>query len=136
MIILVEKKQCEACKEFYTGDDHRCFQKNLENKETHDDPQYWVYDFESRLVNTEHRSVHEVDTVVAMKLYGDEQESFTTLEEFVRWSMAKKRTTFIAHNARSYDVLLVWQHLMNNTHERPSGLVSPGNKVMLIEIQK
>ncbi len=48
-----------------------------------------MYDFESRMVNTEHGSVHEADTVVAMKLYGDEQESFTTLEEFVRWSMAQ-----------------------------------------------
>jgi len=127
------EKQCEACKEFYTGDNHRCFIKNLENKETHDDPQYWVYDFESRMVSTEHGSVHEVDTVVAMKLYGDEQESFTNLEDFVRWTMTHKRTTFIAHNARSYDGWLVWQYLLNNTHERPSSLVLADNKVMMMK---
>ena len=78
------EKQCEACKEFYIGDNHRCFIKKLENSEKHDDRQYWVYDFESRMVNTEHGSVHEVDTVVKMKLYGDEQESFTNLGDFLK----------------------------------------------------
>jgi hypothetical protein len=85
------------------------------------------------MVHTEDGSNHEVDTVVAIKLYGDEQESFTNLEDFVRWSMAQKCTTFIAHNARSYDGWMVWQYLLNNTHERPSGLVLAGNKVMLMK---
>ena len=53
-------------------DDHRCFIRKLKNPEMHHDPQYWVYDFESRMANTEHGSVHEVDTVAAMNLYGDE----------------------------------------------------------------
>ncbi len=78
------EKQCKACKEFYIGEDHRCFIKKLENKEKHDDPEYWVCDFESHMINTKHGSVHEVDIVVAMKLYSDEQESFTNLEGFVR----------------------------------------------------
>ena len=70
------EKQCEACKEFYISDDYRCFIKKLENTEKHDGPQYWVYNFESRVVNTEHASVHKADAVDAMKLYGDEQETF------------------------------------------------------------
>jgi len=127
------EKHGEACKEFYTGDNHRCFIKKLENKEKHDDPQYWVYDFESRMVNSDTGSTHEVDTVVAMKMYCDEQESFKTLEEFVRWSMAQKRTTFIAHNARSYECWLLWQYLIKHTHERPSGVVLAGNKAMMMK---
>jgi len=102
-------------------------------KEKHDYSQYWVNDFESRMVHTDHESVHEVDTVVAMKLYGDEQESFTNLETFVRWTMNHKRTTYIAHNARSYDGRSVWQYLLHNTHERPSGLVLVGYKMMLMK---
>jgi hypothetical protein len=87
------EKQCEACKEFYIGDDPGCFIKKFENKEKLDDPLYWVYDFESSMSNTEHGSVHEVDTVVAMKLYRDEQESFTNLGDFVKWTMTHKRIT-------------------------------------------
>ncbi len=34
-----DEKQCEACKEFYIGDFHRCFVKKLENTEKYDDPQ-------------------------------------------------------------------------------------------------
>jgi hypothetical protein len=127
------EKKCEACGEHYTGDNHRCFIKKLENTEKHDDPQYWVYDFESRMIHTDHGSTHEVDTVVAMKLYGDEQESFKNLGDFVKWTMTHKRTTFIAHNARSYDGWMVWQYLLSNTHERPTGLVLAGNKVMLMK---
>ena len=85
------EKQREACKEFYIGDEHRCFIKKLENTEAkkHGVSQYWVYDFESRMVNTEHGAVHEVDTVVAIKLYSDELESFTNLGEFVKWTMTQ-----------------------------------------------
>ncbi len=107
--------------------------KKLENKEKHDDPQYWVYDFESRMVSTEHESVHEVDTVVAMKLYGDEQKSFTNLEDFVKFTLTHKLTTFIAHDTRSYDGWFVWQYLLNNTHERPNELVLAGNNVLLMK---
>ena len=128
------EKKCEACGEYYTGDNHRCFIQKLENNEDHsEDPQYWVYDFESRMIASAHGSTHEVDTVVAMKMYSDEQESFTDLGSFVKWTMEQKKTTFIAHNARSYDGWLVWQYLLHNTHERPGDLVLAGNKVMLMK---
>ena len=67
------EKQFEACKEFNIGDDHRCFIKRLENTERHDDPQYCAYDFDSRMAHTDHGLVHDVNTVFAMKLYGDDQ---------------------------------------------------------------
>ena len=128
------EKHCEACGEYFTGE-HRCFIKKIENAEKHDNPQVWVYDFESRMIESEHGSTHEVDTVVAMKLYSEAPEdtkTFTNIQDFVRWAMEQTRTTFIAHNARSYDGWLVWQHLIKNTHERPGTLVLAGNKVMMM----
>ena len=85
------------------------------------------------MIASDHGSTHEVDTVVAMKLYSEETVSFKSLEDFVKWTMDKTACTFIAHNARSYDGWLVWQYLLKHTHERPGFLVLAGDKIMLMK---
>ena len=47
--------------------------------------------------------------------------------------MTHKRTTFITHNARSYDGWMVSQYFLKNTHKHLTGLVLAGNKVMLMK---
>ena len=76
---------------------------------------------------------HEVDTAVVRRCYSDEQLVFHSLPEFMRWAMVQRNSTFIAHNARSYDGWLIWKYLENNTAERPNHLVLAGNKVMYMK---
>ena len=136
--------KCQACGEYYTGDDHRCFIQKLENKEVTEDGTYpldeqrnylskgpiYVYDFESELLPD---GIHEVDTVVVRRCYSDERLVYHSLPDFMRWAMAQKNCTFIAHNARGYDGWMIWQYLINNTAQRPSHLVLAGNKVMYMK---
>eukprot|EP00873_Tetraselmis_striata_P004234 jgi/Tetstr1/424498/TSEL_015026.t1 len=122
--------KCSACGEHYTGS-HRCFIKPLENKEDAvpgvkpEKGRYWVYDFESRMVDG---NKHHVDTVCAAELYTEETREFESLEAFMEWVLKQKSSTFIAHYARSYGGWMIWKWLLDNTAERPKDLVLAGNK--------
>eukprot|EP00873_Tetraselmis_striata_P042491 jgi/Tetstr1/462755/TSEL_007707.t1 len=124
--------KCSACGEHYTGS-HRCFIKPLENKEDAvpgvkpEKGRYWVYDFESRMVDG---NKHHVDTVCAAELYTEETREFESLAAFMEWVLKQKSSTFIAHNARSYDGWMIWKWLLDNTAERPKDLVLAGNKTV------
>eukprot|EP00873_Tetraselmis_striata_P043674 jgi/Tetstr1/463938/TSEL_008743.t1 len=71
---------------------------------------------------------HHVDTVCAAELFPAETREFESLESFMEWVLKQKSSTFIAHHARSYDGLMIWKWLLDNTAERPKDLVLAGNK--------
>ena len=121
---------CSVCDIHHQDDNHRCWIQPLEKKEEKADDIY-AFDFESKF-DKDHR--HIVNYCVVMKLYSEEKFVCESIEEFVKYVLSKKSSTFIAHNGKAYDTWLVHKYLIQQTNKRPSKLILAGNKIMYMKI--
>ena len=135
---------CKSCDLYHNDDNHRCFIKKVKlvpsDKVLAD---VWVYDFESRFVETDHGSMHEVNYICCKSRETGEIARFgvpglasdTALDEFVAFALTKKSTTWVAHGAKGYDAWLILRRLCNNHDTRPSKIALVGQKVMMMRIK-
>jgi hypothetical protein len=133
------EKYCSNCENYYCGE-HRCFIKPLEPEYVIIDgekvdtyTQYiYVYDFESMF---DENNNHIVNLCIVKKLFSDEEYRFDTIEEFVKFCVSLKNSTFIAHNGKAYDNWMVHKYLINHTAHRPNKLILAGNKIMYMKVK-
>ena len=132
---------CGACETYHFDENHRCCIKTLDSyvivdgKRVYKDwkQTIYAYDFESKFIEN---NVHEVNLVVVSKLFSDEAPlQMKTIDEFVKFTLEQKNTTFIAHNAKSYDGWMVHKHLIKHTNKRPTKLILAGNKIMYMKVK-
>lgn len=132
---------CGACETYHFDEIHRCCIKTLSNftivdgKRVYKDwkQTIFAYDFESQFIGN---NVHEVNLAIVMKLFSDEPPlRFNNIDEFVKFTLQQTNTTFIAHNAKSYDGWMVHKHLIKHTNKRPSKLILAGNKIMYMKVK-
>jgi len=81
------------------------------------------------------KDTHVVNLTIAKKCYSDEVVIHTNIEEFVKWTLTQKESTFIAHNSKAYDGWMVHQYLVKHTNMRPSKIILAGNKIMYMKIK-
>ena len=123
------EKFCRNCDKYYTGE-HRCFITKLELKEFKQT--IMVYDFES-LFDDENN--HIVNLCIVKQLYSENKWYFDTIEEFTKFAVEQKNTTFIAHNGKAYDTWMVHKYLIKHTGLRPNKLILAGNKIMYMKVK-
>lgn len=122
---------CSVCNIHHQDKKHRCWIQPLEKKDEKEKDDIYAFDFESKF-DKEHR--HIVNYCVVMKLYSEEKFICETIEEFVKYVLSKKSSTFIAHNGKAYDTWLVHKYLIQETNKRPTKLILAGNKIMYMKI--
>lgn len=125
------EEYCSVCDIYYEDKDHRCFIQPLPKPENINVENIYAYDFESMF---DENNKHIVNLAIAKKLYSDEQFICETLEEFCKFVLSKKNTTFIAHNGKAYDTWLIHHYLVRQTNKRPTKLIMAGNKIMYMKI--
>lgn len=137
------EEYCSVCDIYHTNKDHRCFIQPLKKPEhpehliDYDNAEKlsigstYAYDFES-MFDKDNR--HIVNYAVTQKLFSDEQFVCNSLEEFCKFVLSKKNSTFIAHNGKAYDTWLIHHYLVRETNKRPTKLIMAGNKIMYMKI--
>ena len=134
---------CKACETYHNDKNHRCCIPKLELTklavtETGDIVYKQasinntiVYDFESEFLDN---GVHRVNFVYCENMYSDVNKTFNDIEEFVKYALTQKQTTFVAHNGKAYDTWLVHKYIIKHTSKRPTKLILAGNKIMYMVI--
>jgi len=133
------EKFCRNCENYYCGE-HRCFITPLKDYVTQDDEKIYplwlqtiyAYDFESMF---DDENKHIVNLCIVKELFGDNKHTFNDIEEFVKFAVSCKNTTFIAHNGKAYDNWLVHKYIIKHTAHRPSKLILAGNKIMYMKVK-
>lgn len=125
------EKLCSNCKNYYTGE-HRCFITKIEPESEQWIEHIYAYDFESMFDDDLN---HIVNLCIVKKLYSDEKHIFYNIEDFVKFAVSCKRTTFIAHNGKAYDNWLVHKYIIKHTAHRPNKLILAGNKIMYMKVK-
>jgi hypothetical protein len=124
--------KCSFCDEIHLPEEnHRCYIQRIKD-ESKNLEKIYAYDFESKF---DENGKHIVNYVNIQKLYSNEEWSFDTLDEFVNWLIKQKNATFIAHNAKSYDGWLIHKYLVDNTNQRPSKIITAGQKIMYMKFK-
>jgi hypothetical protein len=127
---------CNTCNE-YKPRNHRCWIKPREQKDK-GLVSLIAFDFES-FINPE-TGEHIVNYIVAKErgtnhLWEWEyQDGKDILKDFIDFVFTKPKTTFIAHNGKSYDTWLIHYYITKNYNIRPSKIILAGQKIMYMEI--
>lgn len=142
------EKFCRNCENYYSGE-HRCFVTKIPYTKHYglninedgsytrvtvtDISNYYVYDFESKF---DENNNHKVNLCIVKKLYNTEEEHvFYNIEDFVKFAVSTKNTTFIAHNGKAYDNWMVHKYIIKHTAHRPNKLILAGNKIMYMKVK-
>jgi hypothetical protein len=133
------EKFCRNCENYYCGE-HRCFITPLKDYIIQDDKKHyptWVqtiyaYDFESMFDDNNN---HIVNLCIVKQLFGDKAHTFNNIEDFVKFAVSCKNTTFIAHNGKAYDNWMVHKYIIKHTAHRPTKLILAGNKIMYMKVK-
>jgi hypothetical protein len=136
------EKFCSNCDTYYEGE-HRCYIKPLvsyildaSGNRVYSEWQQdiYTYDFESMF---DENNNHIVNLCLVKKLFDvtNTVHKFDTIEEFVKFCVSKKNSTFIAHNGKAYDNWMVHKYLINHTGHRPNKLILAGNKIMYMKVK-
>jgi len=134
------EKYCANCDSYYLGE-HRCFITALKNYIINDEgdrvypiwkQDIYAYDFESMF---DEKNNHIVNLCIVKKLFSDDEYKFDTIEEFVKFCVSLKNSTFIAHNGKAYDNWMVHKYIINHTAHRPNKLILAGNKIMYMKVK-
>ena len=132
-----DHKYCSTCNE-YLPRIHRCAIKPREQKDK-GMVSLIAFDFESFI--DEETGEHQVNYIVAEergtnnRWRWEYQEGKDILKEFIDFVLTKSKTTFVAHNGKSYDTWLIHHHLTKHYNERPSQIILAGQKIMYMEIK-
>lgn len=124
---------CKTCDVYHTEkDNHECYIKPLEKREGIEPlpERYFTFDFESDVT-----AAHIVNMVKVSELFSDITHTFDTIEEFSKFSLKQKNSTFLAHNLKGYDGWILHKYLIKNTNIRPSKLILAGQKIMYMKIK-
>jgi hypothetical protein len=136
------EKFCRNCESYYCGE-HRCFINRI--NPIHDyvvqdgkrintlwTQKIYVYDFESMF---DENLKHDVNLCIVKRLYSDERHIFYNIEDFVKFAISCKTSTFIAHNGKAYDNWMVHKYIIKHTAHRPNKLILAGNKIMYMKVK-
>ena len=138
------KENCGSCVSFYkcknckqmVPSDHRCFMQPKELKVIDDvdlgDDNIIVFDFEAFCVDK-----HMVNEAHWKNLKTNETGFFRgehALRDFARMTHQCKRTTFIAHNGRGYDFILLSNAIHSEYGEYPKKITN-GSKIMRMQVK-
>lgn len=140
------EKFCRNCDNYYIGDNHRCFITPIDpakgDYDLNQDGErvlvkwaetIYVYDFESMF---DEKYNHIVNLCIVKQLFNNSVEYvFYNIEDFVKFAVSCKSTTFIAHNGKAYDNWLVHKYIIKHTAQRPNKLILAGNKIMYMKIK-
>jgi len=132
-------KQCKSCKKYFEGEDHKCFIQQYHPSDAELDTESrhnMGYDIESQ---EDSRGYHKPNFLVCYDLY-DEKDRHVfkgedCIDKFVKFTMKRTKTSFWAHNSRSYDGWLIQSHLLKNCREKPKNVVLAGNKIMSMDLK-
>jgi hypothetical protein len=128
---------CKTCEE-YKPRKHRCWIKPKEMKDR-GLVSLIAFDFESFIDNE--TGEHSVNYIVAQERGTNNiweweyEEGKDILKEFIDFVFTKPKTTFIAHNGKSYDTWLIHYYITKHYNERPSKIILAGQKIMYMEIK-
>ena len=132
-----DHKFCNTCNE-YLPRVHRCAIKPREQKDK-GMVSLISFDFESFI--DEETGEHQVNYIVAKERGTNKrwrweyEDGKDILKEFIDFVLSKPKTTFVAHNGKSYDTWLIHHHLTKHYNERPSQIILAGQKIMYMEIK-
>ena len=134
------EKFCRNCESYYCGE-HRCYITPLKDYMFDDEgnkvfptwiQSIYAYDFESMF---DENNNHIVNLCICKELFGEKAYTFYNIEEFVKFAVSCKNTTFIAHNGKAYDNWLVHKYIIKHTAHRPTKLILAGNKIMYMKVK-
>jgi len=119
---------CKNCKR-YVLHPHECFMQRKQLNPTSE--KYMLYDFETYL---DENKKHAVNYAVLQDFNGNEW-TFNCIDDFCVQIFKKKNKdyTFIAHNAKGYDVQFILNWLVGRGLKPNS--ISVGNKVLSLEVK-
>ena len=140
---------CINCNEYCNLQDHKCYMNNVKTKgglctrggvcenlkpkkcclccKTRTD-QYMFYDFETQ----QDTGVHIVNHANVQDFYGNEY-TFNTIDDFCKFVFQHRNYTFIAHNAKSFDVQFILKYCVENSF-KPFCIFN-GTKIMFMQIE-
>jgi len=128
-----EYKYCKHCDD-YLPIKHRCFIKEKEIKDK-GLVNLVAFDFESWI---DEEGNHTVMYIVAIDRLTNEEtiwEGKNSLGDFINWCLDKSKTTFIAHNGKSYDTWLIHYYILKNLNKRPEKIILAGQKIMFMKFK-
>ena len=143
--------QCHECNEEYCmncdayfskGTAHRCFIKKPAHKKNMKDlGEVWAFDFEALISSrVESLGEHRINFTCCRDITKPgEYTEHRSLDEFIEFILSfKKKVTFVAHNGKGYDTLLIHKKLCEKMGElpKPEDIILAGQKVMQLKVGK
>ena len=128
--------KCKCCNEFVNLKKHRCFIQKIKPPRA-SGTTFWVYDFETDIVQFD----HHVAIAVAFWNISDENaeiqyyHGYDTMQRFVQFVLSTKKTTWIAHNAKGYDLPLLKEEL-EKQHGYFADVITAGTKIMRLSLKR
>lgn len=148
---------CETCNEAYMPSDnpnlhHACYLSKPKDCERDFVGTLYAYDFEAlfqpstvkvtkdKLKITKAADKHVINLAIVKDVENDDPKykglEFKNIEGCVKWMLEQKNATFVAHNARSYDLWLIHNYIINNTNiPHIKQIVFNGAKIMYMQIR-
>ncbi len=124
--------KCHICKEFVMSD-HLCFMQNEAGKKPNE--KLMFYDFETDFSSGE----HVVNFAVAQYADGTEFvfRGYGALHEFCEFLFSTEHKGFIviAHNAKSFDAVLIQRWLIENRPTADMHVIHSGQKIMQLTLK-
>lgn len=134
---------CMNCDAYFSKDTtHRCFiKKPVHKKNMLSLGEVWAFDFEALISSLmESLGEHRINFTCCRDITKrGEYTEHRSLDEFIEFILSfKKNVTFIAHNGKGYDTLLIHKKLCERMGElpKPEDIILAGQKVMQLKVGK
>ena len=132
---------CTNCDAYFSqGADHRCYIKKPPLKESMSvKEECWAFDFEALISSKpETMGEHTVNYACSRDITKPgEYVEHNSLDEFIEFILSfKRKVTFVAHNGKGYDTLLIHKKLCQMTGQlpKPKDIILAGQKVMQLKV--
>ncbi len=130
-----QHKYCSTCDEIRPRN-HRCIipKKELKDQGLVD---FWGFDFESEFDEKDRHRVLSVgvkNSQTGEELYWDKLNSKNPLDDFMNFALKHKNVTFVAHNMKGYDGIIIKQRMEElEDMQRPTKIILAGAKIMYMK---
>jgi len=135
---------CSNCEAYFSkGSEHRCFIKKPDHKDSMcgDKEEYWAFDFEALIsMLQETMGDHTINFTCCRDITKPgKYVEHNSLDEFIDFILKfDRKVTFVAHNGKGYDTLLIHKKLCEKLGElpKPKDIILAGQKVMQLKVGK
>jgi hypothetical protein len=134
---------CTNCDAYFSkGSAHRCYIKKPDLKPSMSEmDEYWAFDFEALISSkVETLGDHTINLTCGRDIMKPgAYVEHNTLDEFIDFILSfKRKVTFVAHNGKGYDTLLIHKKLCEKMGDlpKPKDIILAGQKVMQLKVGK